>query len=255
MVKKLFTTIVLTAACILCAQAQPPQGTPQTTPQPAAQTGRQWNQDVDRSLNNLTLDMYFTPVVSAAAVPDEEGFIRRWSLLEPIDKPNRSNTVFVDSYLREAFGTEYFKGQMDIIPKDGEKVSLDKKTKLAWHWFDSKLYNVKLFRFASELDKQVYGVLFWAVTVVNCEKDIEDVRMLVGSNSASMWWLNGEEVLLMSGDRRMVADDCATKRLTLKKGKNVIRGAVINGPGMSDFCVRFVDGNGKPVRGITITNN
>lgn len=77
--------------------------------------------------------------------------------------------------------------------------------------------------------------------------------MLVGSNSASMWWLNGEEVLLMSSDRRMVADDCATRRLTLKKGKNVLRGAIINGPGMSDFCVRFVDKDGKPVTGITIT--
>lgn len=39
----------------------------------------------------------------------------------------------------------------------------------------------------------------------------------------------------MSGDRRMVKDDCLSKRLTLKKGKNIIRGAIINGPGMSDF--------------------
>lgn len=50
-----------------------------------------------------------------------------------------------------------------------------------------------------------------------------------------MWWLNGEEVVILSGDRRMVKDDCLSKRLTLKKGKNIIRGAVINGPGMSDF--------------------
>jgi hypothetical protein len=46
----------------------------------------------------------------------------------------------------------------------------------------------------------------------------------------------------------MVVDDCFSKRLTLNKGRNVIRGAVINGPGMSDFCVRFIDENGEPIK-------
>ena len=68
-----------------------------------------------------------------------------------------------------------------------------------------------------------------------------------------MWWLNGEEVLLMSGDRRMVQDDCASRRLTLKKGRNILRVAVINGPGMSDVCARFLDENGEPVKNITIS--
>ena len=52
---------------------------------------------------------YFTKPNNADAHPDSEGFIRRWSLLEPIDKPNRSNTVFTDTYLREHFNKEYFK--------------------------------------------------------------------------------------------------------------------------------------------------
>jgi hypothetical protein len=67
-----------------------------------------------------------------------------------------------------------------------------------------------------------------------------------------MWWLNGEEAVILSGDRRMVADDCMSKRLTLKKGRNIIRGSVINGPGMSDFCLRFIDEDGKPVRNLRI---
>ena len=118
---------------------------------------------------------------------------------------------------------------------------------------DSKLFNVKLFRFASGLEKQIYGVLFWAVTVIECDEDIPNVRLAVGSNSASMWWLNGEEAVLLSGDRRMVKDDCTSPRLTLKKGRNILRGAVINGPGMSDFCVRFIDEKGQPVKNISIT--
>ena len=52
----------------------------------------------------------------------------------------------------------------------------------------------------------------------------------------------------------MVADDCVSRKITLKAGRNVIRGAVINGPGMSDFCIRFLDLSGKPVTNFTVTN-
>lgn len=198
------------------------------------------------------LSDYFSPATTNTMSPDSEGFIQRWLLLEPIDKPNRSNTVFTDSYIREAFATEYFSNQFTVLPKDGDKVKVGKQ-KLTWHALDSKLFNVKLFRFASGLKKQVYGVLFWAVTVIECPEDMENIRMSVGSNSASMWWLNGEEAVILSGDRRMVKDDCLSHRLTLKKGKNIIRGAIINGPGMSDFCVRFLNENGTPVNNITIS--
>ena len=77
--------------------------------------------------------------------------------------------------------------------------------------------------------------------------------MAVGSNSASMWWLNGKDVVDLFDDRRMVMDDVVSNRLTLNKGKNVIRGAVINGPGLSDFCVRFIDENGEPIKDITLS--
>ena len=198
------------------------------------------------------LSDYFSPATTKTMSPDSEGFIQRWLVLEPIDKPNRSNTVLTDSYIREAFATEYLTNQFTVLPKDGDKVKVGKQ-KLTWHALDSKLFNVKLFRFASGLKKQVYGVLFWAVTVIECPEDMENIRMSVGSNSASMWWLNGEEAVILSGDRRMVKDDCLSRRLTLKKGKNIIRGAIINGPGMSDFCVRFLNENGTPVNNITIS--
>ena len=194
---------------------------------------------------------YFSDATATPAKPDAEGFIRRWTILEPIDKPNRSNTVFTDSYLRENFNIEYFPNQFTVVPKNGEKVKVGKQ-KLTWHKLDSERFNVKLFRFADGLQKQIYGVLFWNVTVIDCPEEIKDVRLAVGSNSASMWWLNGEEVLLLSGDRRMVKDDAVSPRITLKKGINILRGAVINGPGMSDFCVRFIDEDEKPVTNFEI---
>ncbi len=194
---------------------------------------------------------YFSPSTASPKSPDADGFLQRWLLLEPITKPNRSNTVFTDSYIRKAFDTLYFPTQFTVVPHDGETVVVAGQN-LAWHALDSHTFNVKLFRFAYGLNKPTYGVLFWAVTIVNSPREIKNVRLAVGSNSASMWWLNGKEEVILSGDRRMVMDDCVSHRLTLTKGRNVLRGAVINGPGLSDFCVRFVDENGGPIRDLTM---
>jgi hypothetical protein len=220
---------------------------------------------------------YFSTPTEEAIQPDDRGFIRRWLLLEPISKPNRGNTVFVDSYVRQNLDTGWNKGEF-TLPKDGDKVTMEveyqkpveltagrprsfepepiemKKVKLAWHALDSKLFNVKIFRFATGTETGRYGIICRAVTVIDVPEDLENVRLAVGSNSASMWWVDGEEALILSGDRRMVMDDGVSKRLTLKKGRHIITGAVINGPGMSDFCVRIVDEKGNPVMNYNILN-
>lgn len=199
-----------------------------------------------------SLAPYFTPAPSGVKAPDPDGFLQRWLLLEPINKPNRTNTGFTESYIRSTFNTEYFPDQFTAVPRDGDKVTVAGE-ELAWHALDSAHWNVKLFRFAYGLNKRTYGVLFWAVTVVDSPRQMQNVRMAVGSNSASMWWLNGKEAVTLFGDRRMVMDDGVSKRLTLNKGRNVIRGAVINGPGLSDFCVRFIDEKGDPIRDLTLS--
>ena len=197
---------------------------------------------------------YFSPATAQSAQPDEAGFIRRWLLLEPIKYEIRSNIIFTNTWLEENLAKTYFKDQMTILPKDGQKVKAGKQT-LAWHAIDSENYNIKLFRFAEKWGQQTYGSLFWIVTYIDCPEEISDVRLAAGSNGASKWWLNGEEVLLLEGDRRMVEDDGMSPRLTLKKGRNILRCAVINGPGLSDLCARFIDEKGNPVKTYTLSTN
>jgi hypothetical protein len=131
------------------------------------------------------------------------------------------------------------------------------KDTLTWHSVDSKLFNIKLIRFATGTSngQKRYGLIFNAFTVINCEQDIPNVRLAAGSNASSIWWVNGEKVLTLQADRRMVADDGMSKRITLKKGKNLVRAAVINGPGMSDMCARFYNEDGTILKNYTITNN
>ena len=239
--------------------------------------------DADVSINWVQFKnrtSYFQPVAAnaPAAQPDANGFIRRWMLLEPIDYNVRSNTILTDSYLDENLYKLYFKSQFDDkkLPRDGEKVTAtgitqaggprdtrmqmgpvqtkEVKQTLRWHAVESNSYNVKVFRFAEANGCQPYNSLFWGVTVIDCPEEMSNVRLAIGSNGASMWWLNGERVLTLDGDRRMVEDDCVSQRLTLKKGRNVLRFALVNGPGLSDLCARFVDENGQPVTGYAVVN-
>lgn len=190
---------------------------------------------------------YFSPIAANPSHPDEQGFIRQWLLLEPIDNPANTNLLFSYDYLQKHIaGPENLPKPLPTLPRDGQKVKVNKQS-LAWHALESNTYNVRLFRFADILQKQTYRVLFWATTIIDCEEDIPNVRLAAGSNGASMWWLNDTPVLTLESDRRMVADDGMSPRLTLKKGRNILRCAVVNGPGLSDFCVRFVNEEGKPV--------
>ena len=196
------------------------------------------------------LSEYFAQASAGPASPDADGFIRRWLILEPVAKPNRTNTVFTGGYVREALSPETFPGDFDAVPRPGDHVRA--ADPLVWHALDSKLWDVKLFNFAQSLGEPKYGVVFWTVTVIDSPRELKGVRLAVGSNSASRWWLNGEVAAELFDDRRMVMDDVLSDRLTLRKGRNVIRGAVINGPGLSDFCLRFLDESGAPITDLKI---
>lgn len=189
-----------------------------------------------------------TRPASAEKNPDADGFIQRWLILEPI----QTNTPLTDNAVKEAVKKEYFAGQLSAIPHDGDKVMVG-NAELAWHALDTKEYNVNLYHFAYALNKPTSFVMFWAVTIVNCPEEVRDVRLAIGSNAASAWWVNGHEVIGIYGDRQTVIDDGVSKRLTLKKGPNIIRCAVINGGGATDFCARFLDAEEKPLKGFTVS--
>ena len=193
-----------------------------------------------------------TRAVPAVKAPDPNGYIQRWLLLEPILVQVRSNQQLTDSFVQAALKKEYFPNQFTGVPKDGDKVTVG-DAELAWHALDTSDFNVNLFHFAYDLKKPTYNVVFWAVTIVNCPREMPNVRLSVGSNSASIWWVNGKEVIDLYGDRHMIVDDGVSKRLTLNQGPNVVRCAVINAPGLSNMCARFLDAEDRPLKGFTLS--
>ena len=186
---------------------------------------------------------------SAEKAPNSDGFIQRWLILEPI-----RTFGLTDSIVQATVHTTYFSNQFTAIPGDGDKVIVD-STELIWHAVDTNDYNINLYYFANNLGKPTSNVLFWAVTILNCPQEMRDVRLAIGSNAASVWWVNGKEVIGIYNDRQTVIDDGVSKRLNLKKGSNVVRGAIINGGGATDFCARFLDKDDKPLIDFTVNLN
>jgi hypothetical protein len=156
-----------------------------------------------------------------------------------------------DSAVRTLVGTTHFPEQLTVVPQHGDTVTVGDST-LTWHAVDTSLYNVNLYHFAYALNQPTSNVLFWAVTVVHAPRDLTNVRLAIGSNAASVWWVNGEEVVTLFNDRQAVIDDGVSNRLTLKAGPNIIRAAIVNGGGATDFCARLLDADDRPITSVSV---
>jgi hypothetical protein len=185
---------------------------------------------------------------SPTAAPRPDGFIQRWLVLEPV----QTKGLLTESAVQAAVKTDLFADPLTVLPGDGGTVTVG-GAQLAWHAVDTSEYNVNLYHFAYALGKPTSNVLFWAVTVVNSPREVPDVRLAIGSNAASVWWVNAREVIGIYNDRQAVIDDGVSRRLTLKKGPNIVRAAIVNAGGATDFCARFLDSAYRPIKDLTVT--
>ena len=177
---------------------------------------------------------------------DERGFIRRWMVLEPI--PTNGLT---ESAVEAAVQAAALPGDANAVPRDGDTV--EKNGPLRWHALETRAYNLNLYHFAWAISKPTSNVLFWVVTTVDAPQEMRDVRLAICSNAASQWWLNGERLIGLYNDRQAVIDDGVSKRVTLRKGRNLIRAAIINGGGATDFCARFLDAQNRPITNLKVS--
>jgi hypothetical protein len=188
-----------------------------------------------------------TRPASPAKRTNADGFIQRWLLLEPVRVPGQ----LTQSAVRAAIEKD-FQAPSAALPHDGEKLTAG-DSDLTWHAVDTTTYNVNLYHFAYALKKPTSNVLFRAVTVVNAPREMTGVRLAIGSNAASVWWVNGTEATALYNDRQTVIDDGVSKRLTLNAGPNIIRAAIVNAGGATDFCARFLDANDRPITTLTVS--
>jgi len=169
---------------------------------------------------------YFTP---ATGVAQDAGQARLSPAVAASSSPSTSRTAanagFVDSYVREAFNTVYFPDQFTVVPHDGDKVRVADQ-ELAWHALDSTTFKREALslRLRSEQD----GVWRHLLGRHRRRQPTGDAECPPGGRlefGVDVGGSTAREAVGLFGDRRMVMDDCVSKRLTLHKGRNVIRGA------------------------------
>jgi hypothetical protein len=174
------------------------------------------------------------PTLKPAASPtlpvDSRGFIHRWKVHEPIPVSGKLTQNDVEQLLRD---TPY--SASAAYPA---------------HQLDTSGYNFNLYHFAWALSKPTSNVLFWITTTLEVPDEVQDVRLAIGSNAASVWWLDDERLVSIYNDRQTVIDDGVSRRLRLRKGRHEIRAAIVNGGGATDFCARFLREDGQPVTGL-----
>jgi hypothetical protein len=182
--------------------------------------------------------------------PDDEGFIRNWLVLDPIPLGDTAGNHEEESQ-KPFFAKEHFTGQKDVQPKDGDKAKVGEK-QLAWHAVKCDDFYVDFEKSASDANKEKENSLFFAVAYVIADKDTDGLKLAIGSDDSSVWTLNGKELIRVYEGRPVDKDQNTAEGVALKKGVNVLRAMVINGEGPTGACARFLDKEGKPVKGLKV---
>ncbi len=182
---------------------------------------------------------------------DADGFIHNWVVLDPI--PLTDVGEHVEEVEKPMFAREYFKDELGVMPVPGDKeVAMGQELQ----WRDVGVtegdFQIDLAQFATDHNKNPESCLFWGVAYVDSPEELKGVKLAIGSDDSSLWWVNGQEVIRVYDVRGVTQDDNVSDPLTLHKGMNVVRFAVIQGDGPSGACARFLDGADKPVMGVRV---
>jgi hypothetical protein len=186
---------------------------------------------------------------AATYKPDDEGFIRNWLVVGPIALGEKAATHEEDSQ-KGFFDKEFWTGQKKAMPKNGDKVTVDGK-ELAWKAVAAEefaLNFVKIYDGQAATNSLVLGVAY-----VVADADMDGLKLKIGSDDSSMWTLNDKELKRVYAGRAVEKDQDTIEGVTLKKGVNVLRMAVINGDGEYGACARFTDKDDKPVTNLKIS--
>src|SRR5262245_28165440 len=169
---------------------------------------------------------------------NEEGFVQRWLVLAPIPLAENQSGA-------EALDKEQVKDEAALKGKAGAKVKVGEK-ELTWKEHVCKEH---LLDFNDLLGGQTEDSVAYAVTFVVAPDDLKGVRMKTGSDDQVKVYLNGKEVF-KNAEARAADKDQDTTEVALRKGVNVLVAKVVNEKIDWSFCVRFVDKDDKPVKGL-----
>lgn len=197
---------------------------------------------LSRILGVLVGWLLLSAPVRAAEVSslDAEGYIRDWLMLAPIPLPEGADAG--ELLLRSQVPDE-----AKLKPKAGDAVSVNGR-QLTWRAITA---TTNYFDFNAILKSQNDQSAGYMVTYVECEREIPDVTIAVGSNDQGRIYFNGVDIYAFTEARPLMLD--ADKgRITLKQGINVFVFKVINQQNSWQGAMRLMDKAGKPLANVKL---
>jgi hypothetical protein len=173
---------------------------------------------------------------------NDEGFITTWLLLAPLPLENGQSAA-------DALDKEQLKNEAKLQPQAGDKVKVGGE-ELVWKKYRAKDF---FFDFNDFLGKQTEDSVGYAVCYIHAAAELKDIRLKTGSDDQAKVYLNGKEVLKQEEDRPLERDEDSTE-VTLWKGVNVLVFKVINEKEDWSGCARFLDKDGKVIKGLKVTS-
>lgn len=172
--------------------------------------------------------------------PDANGYIRDWLMLAPIVIPQRDSCA-------EALLREQIPHESALQPKSGDKVKVGDR-ELTWMTVSA---TTNYFDFNERLKSTHDHVAGYAVTYIECDKDIPDVVLAVASNDQGRIYFNGVDIYAFTEPRPLMLDADKGK-ITLKKGVNVIVFKILNEQNSWQGAMRLLTKSGAPLRDVRI---
>jgi hypothetical protein len=189
------------------------------------------------------LALLFSPAPAADEEKDaftNEGFVRTWLVLAPIPLDDGQSGA-------DGLSKEQLKDEAKLQPKDGDKVKAGGKD-LAWKKHKAEEHLVD---FNAILGAQTEDSVAYAVCYLVADEEMKGVKMKTGSDDQLKVYLNGKKVHEFT-EPRSADKDQDTTDVTLQKGVNVLVCKVVNEKVDWSLCVRFVDKDDKPVKGLKV---
>lgn len=182
------------------------------------------------------------PSVRAAdtLTPDPEGYIRHWLMLAPIALPE--NESCADALLKDQIRNE-----AALRPQPGNKATIRGK-ELTWQPVTAVTNFFDLNASLKSINDHAAGYM---ATYLECDSDIPDVILAVGSNDQGRIYFNGVDIYAHTEARPLMLDADRGK-ITLKKGINVIVFKVLNEQNSWQGSMRLTNKAGAPLPNVRI---
>jgi hypothetical protein len=169
------------------------------------------------------------------------GFIQDWLIVAPFPLEPGQNRA-------EALEQEQLPGEARLQPRAGQHETV-REGEYIWRAHRQKGPLLDFNRF---LGKMTENCVAYAVCYVISDTERHDLLLQVGSDNEAKVYLNGQQVYKYTGERGLIALDPASP-ITLRRGTNVVVFKVVNGLWAWLGCLRFIDPEGNPAKGLRVS--